>query len=367
MKTYRVGIVGLSNITSALADPPLHPSLGSRMPHSHAAAYATMPRATVVAVCEVKPELQQRFVDTWGKTWPEVHPYTSFDEMLERERLDVLSVATPDHLHASFVIKGCDAGVKGIFCEKPLATSVRDARQMIQAVEQHGVVMSVNHWTRWWPPAIQARQAVRDGTIGALRRIVQSGGGPRAMMFRNGTYMVDSICFFAESDPTEVFAQLDDDFATYGPRYAGDGGHDPKTDPGYSAYIRFSNGVRGLLNYSQGTVDHEETFLIGETGWIRLGNDTPLEIAVRETQPGPLKRIIPPLQPHVRTGTLANMGEFFQALEHGGETLSPPREALKVVEVMIGALHSHHLGGVRVKLPLDEEAATILSRQHPTI
>src|SRR5204863_3966319 len=124
----------------------------------------------------------------------------------------------------------------------------------------------------WWPPFLQARDAIRGGAIGRLRRIVQSGGGPRAMMFRNGTYMVDAFSFFAESDPIEVFAQLDDDFADYGPRYAGDGGHDPKTDPGYTAYMRFSNGVRGLLNYSQGTVDHEEAFQIGEQGWISLGN-----------------------------------------------------------------------------------------------
>jgi predicted dehydrogenase len=354
VKSYRVGIVGLSNIISAPADPALHPSLGSRMPHSHAASYATLPQARVVAICDLKPALQQRFVDRWGSIWPEIHRYTSYREMLEREQLDVLSVATPDHLHADVVVDAVSAGVKGIFCEKPLATSVRDARRMVDAVERRSVTMSINHWTRWWPPTLQARDAVRAGTIGALRRIVQSGGGPRAMMFRNGTYMVDYICFFAESEPIEVFAQLDDDFAGYGPRYAGDGGHDPKTDPGYSAYIRFANGVRGLLNYSQGTVDHEETFLIGEKGWIRFGNDTPLEIAVRETHPGPLRRIIPPLQQHARTGTLANMGEFFRALDEGGETLSPPHEALKTVEIIIAALHSHQLGGIRVSLPLDE-------------
>jgi predicted dehydrogenase len=353
--TYRVGIVGLSNITSALPDLGLHPSLGSQMPHSHAASYATRSGVEVVAICDLKPELHQRFLDNWGATWSGIHAYSDFPEMLERERLDVLSVATPDHLHARFVVEACAAGVKGIFCEKPLATTVADARRMIEAVERHGVVMSVNHWTRWWPPALQARAAVRAGTIGALRRIVQSGGGPRAMMFRNGTYMVDAICFFADSEPTEVFAQLDDEFADYGPRYAGDGGHDPKTDPGYTAYIRFANGVRGLLNFSQGTVDHEETFLVGETGWIRFGNDTPLEIAVREARGQPLKRIIPPTLTYLRTGTLANMGDFLHALEHGGETLSPPREARKAVEVMVAALQSHHRGGVRVQLPIEDE------------
>ena len=171
--------------------------IGCGLGASHGYAYTHAPEYELVAICDLKPELQQRFVDNWGSVWPNVRRYDSFPEMLQREQLDVLSVATPDHLHASFVIGACEAGVKGIFCEKPLATSISDARHIVAAVERHAVVMSVNHWTRWWPPFLQARDAVRGGAIGRLRRIVQSGGGPRAMMFRNGTYMVDAFSFFA--------------------------------------------------------------------------------------------------------------------------------------------------------------------------
>jgi hypothetical protein len=70
-------------------------------------------------------------------------------------------------------------------------------------------------------------------------------------VIRKGTHTLDKICFFAESDPIEVFGQLDDAFADHDPRYVGDGGHLPSTDPGASAYIRFANGVRVFFNFSR--------------------------------------------------------------------------------------------------------------------
>lgn len=355
MAAYRVGLVGLGSIGAARADPALHVSLGSQMPHSHAAAYAVLPEIQVVAVCDLQPALLESFTQTWRATWPEVHTYADYREMLTREKLDVLSVATSDHLHAQIVIDACAAGVRAIFCEKPFATTLADADRMIAAAERHGVAMAVDHWTRWSPQTLQAREALRRGTIGALKRIVQTGGGPRAMLFRNGTYGMDWLCCFAESDAVEVFGQLDPEFEGYGPRYAGDGGHDPSTDPGGSAYVRFANGVRGFYNLSQGTVNYWETFLMGEKGWMRFSSDVHLEIAVQENAQQPLRRTYVPAPQVTRSGMVAAVADLLHVLEHGGETLSPPREARKSVELMLALLQSSHLGGALVRLPLEEK------------
>jgi predicted dehydrogenase len=362
MTIYRAGIIGLRGIGASRPKPAHYTCLGSERPHSHAAAYAAVPQIQVVAVCDLVPDLLENFAQTWDGTWPHVERYTDYHEMLERERLDILSVATSDHTHAQIVVDACEAGVKAIYCEKPLATTLADADRMIAAIEHHRVVASVNHWTRWTPETLLARETLRQGTIGQLKRIVQTGCGPRAMLFRNGTYAMDYLSFFAEADPIEVFAELDPEFEHYGPRYAGDGGHDPATDPGTSAYIRFANGVRGFLNFSQGTVDYWETFLMGEQGWIRFGNDVPFEIAVRDSA-GSLQRTIALRPPVSQSGMIAAVAELVAVLDRGGETLSPPRDARKCVEMMLAALHSHYLGGVRVRLPLDEEAPRREGRQ----
>src|SRR5262245_8695171 len=110
VKTYRAGIVGLTGITTEPA--PSEPTfLGGQQPHSHAASYAAVPGVDVVAICELKSELFDRFDRSWKHRWPNVARYGDYRQMLERERLDLISVATPDHRHADIVVDAANAGV----------------------------------------------------------------------------------------------------------------------------------------------------------------------------------------------------------------------------------------------------------------
>ena len=111
--------------------------------------------------------------------------------MLKKENLDILSVVTSDNRHTDIVVDAANVGIKGIVCEKPLATTVDDCNRMIAACETNGVPISIDHTRRWWPAYHRARKAIREGAIGGVRRIVAHMGGPRAMLFRNGTHLID--------------------------------------------------------------------------------------------------------------------------------------------------------------------------------
>src|SRR5436190_22969979 len=200
------------------------PVFGRQMPHSHVAAYAASPRASVVAVCDLVPALLDRFRETWGATFPEARTYTDYCDMLAKEEIDLLSVVTSDHRHAQLVVDGVEAGVKGVFCEKPIATTLADADRMIAACRGRNVPLLIDHTTRWFPQYAQARELLRSGSIGRVRRVMVTGVGPRAMLFRNTTHVVDMLCYLVESDPAWLAAELDDERRDYPPRYAGDGG-----------------------------------------------------------------------------------------------------------------------------------------------
>jgi UDP-N-acetyl-2-amino-2-deoxyglucuronate dehydrogenase len=355
MTTYRAGIIGLTGIAAGPAVPAANPVLGIRMPGNHVAAYSLVPQIELVGACDIAPAMLDRFKDTWGHRW-QTNTYTDYRDMLARERLDILSICTPDHLHADMVVAACEAGVKGILCEKPIATTLRDADRMIEAVEQHGVPMSIDHTRRWGPEYHEARQMIRDGRIGKLRRIVSTLNGERAMLFRNGTHSIDLINFFAESEPDWVVAVLDDEFDRYGPRYAGDGGRKPSTDPGALGIIGFKNGVRALYQGSQGTVGYSAIELIGDKGRINLGLlNNRMEVALQG--PDGMYDLIYKEFPrtHTTRGRLLGVvAEMIDLLEHGGETVSSPREARKTLEIMLGFLQSHAQGGVRVSLPVQD-------------
>ena len=353
MSLLRAGIIGLSEvITAARAEPAPHAVLGTKMPYTHASAYAVSPTTQLVAVCDIMPALVNRFRERWGARWPALKTYADYRAMLAETSLDILSICTPDHLHADMVVAACEAGVKGIICEKPIATTIRDAERMIAAVEQHGVKLSVEHTRRWIYEYHQAREWVRSGRIGRLRRMVGTLNGERAMLFRNGTHLIDLLCFYAESEPAWVQGVLDEDFEHYGPRYAGDGGRDPRTDPGALGIIHFQNGVRALYQGSQGTAGHVALDLVGDEGRLHIGASDH-QFTLMTSGDGPydqVQRSLP--RQHTTRGALqAVVEEMTQLVTGGGESVSPPREALRSVQIMLGLLQSHERGGARVPLP----------------
>ena len=66
------------------------------------------------------------FKKNYAQDYPELHIYSGHKGMLEKESpLDIITVGVSDHRHADIVVDAANAGVKGIFCEKPLATTVR--------------------------------------------------------------------------------------------------------------------------------------------------------------------------------------------------------------------------------------------------
>jgi predicted dehydrogenase len=351
---FRVGIVGLTGIAAAPAPEGPAAFFEGEMAHSHAAGYAAHPHMQVVAVCDLVPELREGFQARWSSRWGEIAAYSDYRAMLAHERLDILSVATSDHLHADVVVDAAAAGVKGIFCEKPIATTLADADRMIEAVERAGAPMVVNHTRRWLPEYHRAREIVCGGQLGALMRIIACLGGPRAMLFRNGTHLVDMINFYAASYPEWVVAELDAGHEDYGPAYNGDGGHDPATDPGATGLIRYRNGIIALLSLSKQTAVRFELDLLCERGRVRLGPGF-AEVETPGSGSWPtVQRLAWPQ--YVRSDTAAAIAELAGLVQNGGQGQCSPREARQALEILLAILRSQHLGNVRVDLPIRDAA-----------
>jgi predicted dehydrogenase len=353
--SYRVGVVGLTGIATAPSSsaPPV---FGGVHPHAHVACYANHPHTDVVAICDLVPALFATFDRLWGDRWPNVARYTDYREMLARERLDLLSVVTPDHRHAEVVLAAVPAGVKGIYCEKPMATTLADADRMIAVTEHAGVAMVVNHTRRWYATYQYARDLIRAGHLGRVTHIHATCGGPRAMLFRNGTHLIDAVTFLAESEPIWVTGFLDAGQEHYGPVYAGDGGRDPARDPGGSAVIRYENGVIAFVFCSKPI--SKDTFLWEVIVYCEGGS---LQI----TEPGGVEVMTmagggisgrPRCQvevPQYRwTDGTAAIEELVASIEgRATETQSSPREARKTLAILLAILQSQHRGNVPIVAP----------------
>ena len=329
--------------------------IGCGVGSNHAYAYQQHPEVDLVAICDVNPAIFEKVYSGAGVEKGTVKEYTDYKEMLRQEKLDLVSVATPDQYHAGPVTDAAAAGVKGILCEKPLASSLADADRMIEAVERYGTKMLVDHTRNFDAAYVDVRNRVRAGEIGQLTRIVAYLGGKRAMLFRNHTHTLGSVCFFAEAAPTWVIAALDEGFENYGLEYKGEGGKNPALDPGVTLVINFANGVRALVMGSKRTpATGMQIDLLGTRGRIIVG-DAETRAWESAEEEGALK----PREVTWRQGIDGGLGKrLVPAVTHLIDMVrnnvpadSPPRAARDVLELILGSLRSQAEGMVPIKLP----------------
>jgi predicted dehydrogenase len=96
--------------------------------------------------------------------------YSDFRELLARQDIDAVAIIAPDHWHALMTILAARAG-KDIYCQKPLTLTVRQGRQMIEAVRQHKRILQTGSQWRSNPLMRHACELVRNGRIGKVQRV----------------------------------------------------------------------------------------------------------------------------------------------------------------------------------------------------
>ena len=137
--TYRVGIVGLGRVASSIQDEVAGYAGRMLLPYSHTHAYAVVPQTRVCAVADIDSQKTAAYLERWQPVFGDIAAYASYEEMLQNENLDIVSVCTHAPLHAPVTQAAVQAGVKAVFCEKAIATSLAEADAMIAACEEHDV------------------------------------------------------------------------------------------------------------------------------------------------------------------------------------------------------------------------------------
>src|SRR5258707_10543003 len=97
--------------------------------------------------------------------------FSSYEALLADTSIDAIYNPLPNHLHVPWSIKAAEAG-KHVLCEKPIALSAEEARQLIAARDRTGVKIGEAFMVRTHPQWLRARELVRSGAIGELRAIV---------------------------------------------------------------------------------------------------------------------------------------------------------------------------------------------------
>ena len=162
MKKLRAGIVGCGRIASEFDK-----ELPRKQAFSHAGAYFLCAGTELVTAADPDAGKRAAFSKKWGVN----EVYADYSAMLKGERLDVLSVATPPSSHLSIVREACRYPLKAIYCEKPIAESVEDARAITDLCRKKGVLLVVNHQRRFGLFYQELKKKLTDGTFGKVQQV----------------------------------------------------------------------------------------------------------------------------------------------------------------------------------------------------
>jgi predicted dehydrogenase len=362
-------------------------------------AFAGLPGVEVVAVADADDAGRGRAAVRTGAA----RAYGDYRELLERERLDLVAVASrwPDQ-HEAMIGAAVRAGVKAIYCEKPLAGAPDEADRILAACDARGVKLAVAHHNRVRPAPRFARDLVAAGKIGRLRMIRTFGksdrrsGGEDLLVL--GTHLMDLLRFFAgaagQGQAGAAGRQPSGDARWCHARVTVRGADATPSDVGASATEQlgpiagddvvatfgFGGGVTATFESAPaadgGGSHYFHLELCGTAGILALWSDPgspvyfyPRPFALPDAA-GEWQRLEPPPLPELPEPTDAPPGastffdsnraivrDLLAAVETDRPPVSSGHDARAALEMILAVYESHVQGG-RVSLPLQQ-------RTHP--
>ena len=363
MSLYRAAVIGLGRMGSTFDDEVV--SGGPfYLPYCHGPSYFYSPLVDLVAGADIHDEQGAIFGQRWGLSSD--HLYHDYEEMLAKERPDIVSVCTTARIRSSVVQDVARAGVKAIWAEKPIALSLGEADAMVRVCREEGVALAINCARRWSPLYSEARRMIDEGDLGDILQVTAYGQGA---LSASGSHLLDTVHFMAGGKVEWVFGEIESDQVA-----AGD------DDPKGNGYLAFDNGVRAYVRSMESGPAYWEFDVIGDKGRIRtMNNSQEAELFLLEgagpqrsgTRPASTIPRLPAVavkHPFPWPKRMQGMGlnvveDLARAIETGRAPRCSGEDGLAALEVAIALRESHRQDGAKVALPLEDRSLRILSSE----
>lgn len=126
---------------------------------AHIPAWKNMSDVELTGICDIRPEQMEKY--------PELNRYTDFDEMIEKEKPDIVDICLPTFLHIEYSLKAIRRGIN-VICEKPVSLHRDDIEKVYGAAKENGVHFMIAQVLRFWPEYEFVEEVYRTGKYGKL-------------------------------------------------------------------------------------------------------------------------------------------------------------------------------------------------------
>ncbi len=233
------------------------------MGKNHARVYSELPEAQLVAVSDANLENAKAVANRLG-----THGYENYQEMLQIECPDAVSIAVPTALHEQVAMAALEAGAH-VLVEKPISATLDEGHRLIERAKSLHRQLMIGHIVRF-NPAIQAlKQKLDNGDLGRIFQVICRRVGPFPARIRDvgvvidlAPHDLDLMRFLTDMDPIRVFAETAQRIHT-------------EYEDMVSGLLRFPENITGVLEINWLTPTKvREVLVLGERGLFRVDDLT---------------------------------------------------------------------------------------------
>jgi len=349
-KKLKVGLIGLGGIANL-----------------HAGGWKISEDAELTAGCDVNPDVFERWENEHGLK----DLTTDYEELINNPELDIIDVCSPNNYHATQTIAALKAG-KHVLCEKPLAPTAREIRDMIAARDQAGKLLMTGHHFRFTGTSRALKSEIDAGALGDIYHArawwLRRSGAPirptfiyKEQAFAGvgidlGVHVIDLVLWMmGNPNPVSVSGVARTEIALQEGAFSQWGGDIPKgfdVDEFSTAFIRFENGASLIVEVSwllhHGTDDDDvQTWLYG----TKAGADWPkCEIyetnnILKQHYNRSIRLTEEKIRPHHQ-----EIVDFAKAIVNNGPSPVPSEQSLQVQQIL-EALYKSQETGREVLIP----------------
>ena len=175
---------------------------------NHARVYMEIPEAELIGVCDIDAKRARETAEKYG-----VEAYTDSKKLLKRSDVDAVSICTWTTTHAKETIRALKAG-KNVLVEKPIASTVREAKQIVKMAENERLILMTGFIERFNPGVERVIKTIEEGSLGDVvsatsRRVSEwpERVGDVGVVKDSAIHDVDMMRYIFDEDPKTVFAK----------------------------------------------------------------------------------------------------------------------------------------------------------------
>ncbi|WP_252315574.1 Gfo/Idh/MocA family protein [Sinobaca sp. H24] len=322
---------------------------GSVAKKRHLPEYKDNNNASLVALCD----LNKQRVDAASKEYG-TRAYTDYKQMIQQEQLDAVSVCLPNYLHAEVTIYALENNLH-VLCEKPMATSIEEAQEMIAVSEEYNKKLMIAHNQRFVDSHIRARAIVENQELGRVLsfRTTFGHGGPEnwsidgadSWFFEKDKAHIGSLGDLGVHKADLMRYLLGEEFIDVAAFVEKNAKQNSDVDDNAVCIVRTETGIIGTItsSWAYGASHDNSTILYCENGIVRMEDDPAHSLVIQKLDGEIIKHKLKAIQSNEEGGqTTTHIVDHF--VECILENVKPPidgTEGMKSLQIVLGALQSN--------------------------